>query len=33
MMMVNASVQKTVISAGRLETLIGDQPSVEHSNI
>ncbi|HMI97509.1 MAG TPA: hypothetical protein VK479_13440 [Micropepsaceae bacterium] len=33
MTMVKASIQKTVISAGRIEILIADQKSVEHSNI
>jgi hypothetical protein len=33
MTMVKASIQKTVISAGRIEILIADQTSVEHSNV
>ena len=33
MTMVKASIQKTVISAGRIEILIADQKSIEHSNI
>ena len=33
MTMVNASIQKTVFSAGRIEILIADQALVEHSTV
>jgi len=33
MTLVKASIQKTVISAGRIEILIADQASREHANV
>jgi hypothetical protein len=33
MTMVKASIQKTVISAGRIEILIADQASQDHANV
>ncbi len=33
MTMVKASIQRTIISAGRVEILFADQKLVEHSNV